>query len=184
MKKVIISAAIALFAVSAFAQRSSSSNEHGTSVSSTSKETILKGKDKGQTTSELAKSKSKNDHRQDNLNRDGKLSPKEKEARKAFRKAQAETRKADRSDNGILNGNTGDNNLHGKDVSGTATGTMLEGREKGEAVSGVARSKARNGERVKSYPESRKPAKVGRPAGSMKPSVADRTSGTGRQGNR
>lgn len=183
MKKVIISAAIALFAVSAFAQTSTSSNEHGTSVSSTSKETILEGKEKGQTVSDLARSKSKNDYRQDDLNRDGKLSPEEREARKVVRKAQAETRRADRSDDGILNGSAGDNNLHGKDVSGTATGTMLEGREKGEAVSGVARSKARNGERVQSHPESRKPANAGRPAGSMKPSGAGRPSG-GRSGNR
>ena len=61
----MISAAIALFAVSAFAQTGSTSNEHGTTVSSTSKET-------------------------DDLNKDGKLSREEKEARKTARKAEAE----------------------------------------------------------------------------------------------
>lgn len=183
MKKVIISAAIALFAVSAFAQTRSASNGQGTSVSSTSKETTLEGKEKGQAISELAKSKSNNDYRQDDLNRDGKLSREEREARRAARKADVEARRADRADDGILNGSAGDYNTHGKDVSGVATGTMLEGREKGEAVSDVARSKARNGERAQAT-GSRKPNNVGRPSAPGKSSGAGRSAGTGRRGNK
>ena len=197
MKKLILFAGISVFAVSAYAQTGTSSNEQGTTVSSTAKDNTLEGKEKGQAISEMAKSKSMS-HRQDDLNSDGKLSPEERAARKAARKAEADARRTDhmgdldaklspeerdarkaarkadaqahredRADDGILNGSAGDHNDHGKSVSDIAKDPTLEGREKGEAVSGEASSKARNGERDHGT-QSRKPENVGKPAGSGK----------------
>jgi hypothetical protein len=214
MKKLIMSAAIALLAVSAFAQSGSRSIDRDKSA----KETTLGGKEKGRVSvsDDLSKSKSENDYRQDDLNTEAKLSPEEKAARKTARKAEAQarkedgkdikrddklspeekaarktarklegkTRKADRMDDGIENGSAGNNNDHGKNVSGVARGTTLEGREKGEAVGNVARSKARNGERVNPKGTNKKPNTVLRPAGSGKPSGAGRPMGAGRKGHK
>ena len=197
MRKLILFAAIAVFATSAYAQSGSTSNEHGTTVSSSARESTLEGKEKGQAISEIAKSKSMS-HRQDDLNSAGKLSPEEKAARKAARKAEAYARRADhmgdldaklspeerdarkaarkadaqahgedRADDGIINGSAGDHNDHGKTVSDIAKDQTLEGRAKGEGVSEEARSKARNGERDHGT-HSRKPNNIGKPAGSGK----------------
>ena len=171
MKNVIISAAMALFAMSASAQSSSASNEHGKSVSSGSRETTLEGREKGKSISELAKSKSDNEYRPYDLNQDGKLSSEEKAARKAGKRAEAKSRKADRSDDGLLNGSAGDKAIHGQDVSAIAKGTQLERREKGAAVSDVARSKAKNTERVRES-AGKRPANVGRPVTAGKPASA------------
>ena len=218
MKKLIMSAAIALLAVSAFAQSGSRSIDRDKSAKKTAKETTLGGKEKGRVSvsDDLSKSKSENDYRQDDLNteaklspeekaarktarkaegqarkddgkdikRDDKLSPDEKAARKTARKAEGQTRKADRMDDEIVNGSAGDNNDHGKNVSGVARGTTLEGREKGEAVGNVARSKARSGERVNPKGTNKKPNTVLRPAGSGKPSGAGRPMGAGRKGHK
>ena len=227
MKKLILFAGISVFAISAYAQTGTSSNEQGTTVSSTARESTLEGKEKGQAISEIAESKSMS-HRQDDLNSDGKLSSEERAARKATRKAEADARRTDhmgdldaklspeerearkaarkdaevrmgdhagdlnkdgqispeerdaykasrkgdaqvrredRADDGILNGSAGDHNDHGKSVSDIAKDPTLEGREKGEAVSGEASSKARNGERDHGT-HSRKPDHAGKPAGS------------------
>lgn len=175
MKKTIIFAGLALFAVSAFAQNNTDSDSQGTAVSTVAKETTLEGKEKGQAISEIAKSKSTT-HRHDDLNNDGKLSREERKARRAERREQAE---ADRADDGIINGAADGNNVHGTAVRDIAKETALEGREKGEAIRDAARSKARNGERVQ-RPEARKPDNVGRPSGSGKPAGAGRPAGRGK----
>ncbi len=142
MKKLFLSAALAIFAVAAFAQTKTSSKSD---VSVTAKSSTNKSKEKGTEVSGTAKSQSDAEFRQDDANRDRKLSAEEKAARKEARKEEAKSRKADRTDDGLLNGSASENNVHGKAVSEIATGTILEGREKGAAISGVAKSNS-NGE--------------------------------------
>lgn len=135
MKKILLLAAIALFGISAYAQ-------------SPSKVTKVKGQDKEQT-----------DVEKDDA--DVKLSSEEKAARKAEKRAGKEAekaqrkaskeilkadRKADRDDDGIINESNVQSDSQGKEVSTLAKETTLKGREKGEAISTAARSKARNGE--------------------------------------
>ena len=182
MKKLLYAAALTIFVSSAFAQEKEPKNEQGVAVSKASNETLLEGKEKGQYISDLAKGKSNGEFRKDDLNRDGKLSAEEKEARKAARRAEAQDRKADRADDGVVNNST-DKNGHGVAVSGIAKGTTLEGREKGAAVSDAARAKARNGEKTQ-RPEMKRQdgsRKVSRPA---KPSGAGRPAGAGRPSNK
>jgi hypothetical protein len=151
MKKIMMSAAIALFAVSAFAQPTVTPPDHGRS----------------------------DEYNKYDLNQDGKLSGEERAARKAERKAEAASRRADRDDDGVLNGSAGDNNTHGKDVSSIAKGTQLEGREKGKAVSEAARSNARNGARIHDA-GSQRPTNAGRPANTGRPANAGRSAGRGK----
>jgi hypothetical protein len=158
MKKILITAAVAFFAASAFAQ-TNANDEHGKTVSATAKETTLKHKEKGEAISEAAKSKSHSEFSKDDLDRDGKLSTEEREARKAAKK---QARKDDKDDDGVINGST--NNSHGTAVSTTAKETILEGKEKGKAISDGAKSKAKNGQRAE-RPTHAKPAKVNRPTG-------------------
>ncbi|SKB39865.1 hypothetical protein [Daejeonella lutea] len=162
MKKILLSAAIALFAVSAFAQSNSASK---------------KQKDpNSQSTDKAAKDKDwKFDGDQYDVNQDGDFSPEEREARRAAKMAWKENRKADRNDDGILNGSAGHPDNHGSDVSSIARGTTLEGREKGERVRDVARSNGKSRERMQGASTANKPAKVGRTAG------AGRTTGAGRK---
>lgn len=139
MKKLILSAALAIFAVAAFAQTKAKSN---TDVSATAKGKTHKGQDKGTEVSGTAKVKSDVEFRGDDVNHDGKLSPEEKAARKETRRDETKARKADRTDDRIENGSVTDNNVHGKTVSDVATSTTLEGREKGAEISGVAKIKS------------------------------------------
>lgn len=169
MKKLIISAAIALFAVSAFAQSNNAKNKQ--------REPKQQSADRD---SKDHTDKDKLDNRQYDLNNDGIFSPEEREARKASKMARRDARKADRLDDGLLNGSNGNDN-HGRDVSGTARGTMLQGREKGEAVSDVARSNGRNGERMQGAGNTGNPERIGRPAGSGKPAGVGRPAGAGRK---
>ncbi len=142
MKKLFFSAALAIFAVTAIAQTKTNAKSD---VSVTAKGNSNKNKEKGTEVSGSAKSQSDVEFRQDDANRDGKLSAEEKAARKAAKKEETRTRKADRTDDGMSNGSGSENNIHGKTVSELATGTTLEGREKGAAISGVAKTNA-NGE--------------------------------------
>lgn len=142
MKKLFLSAALAIFAVAAVAQSKTNSKSE---VSVTAKSNTNKNKEKGTEVSGTAKSQSDVEFRQDDANRDGKLSAEERAARKEVKKEELRTRKADRTDDGLLNGSASENNIHGKTVSELATGTTLEGREKGAAISGVAKASS-NGE--------------------------------------
>lgn len=179
MKKLILSAAIALFAVSGFAQ---------------SKDSKYKREPKEQTSEREKKDKVKKDkpEREDNedmdksvydVNRDGIFSPEEKEARKTDKMARKEARKAerelDRDDDGLLNGSH-DKDNHGRDVSRTARGTEFEGREKGKTVSDVARSNGKSRDRMEGSGNTNKPAKVGRPAGMGKPAGSGKPAGVGK----
>ena len=137
MKKLFFSAALALFVVAAIAQTKTTTKSD---VSVTSKNT-KKDKEKSTEVSGTAKSKSDVEFRQDDADRDGKLSAEEKTARKEAKKS----RKSDRTDDGLLNGSGSEKNIHGKTVSELATGTTLEGREKGAAISAVAKANS-NGE--------------------------------------
>jgi hypothetical protein len=178
MKKLILSAAIALFAVTAFAQSNNGKNKQREPKEQASDREMKDKKDK------VKKDKSDNDDINDtdknvfDVNQDGIFSPEEREARKADKMARKEARKAardnDRSDDGLLNGSN-DKDTHGRDVSGTARGTTLEGREKGEAVSDVARTNGRSGDRMqRGGQQMGKPAKAARPAGSRKPAAVGR----------
>ncbi len=172
-----MSAAIALFAVTAFAQSDDAKNKSG------QKREFAKNKD--------AKDKSdkdKIDNSQYDINNDGIFSPEEREARKAEKMALKETRRADRDDDGLLNGSTRKDN-HGADVSGTARGTTLEGREKGRVISDVARSNGKSPERMqgdrmdrpdKTNRPSGAPNKGVRPAGATKPQGAAKPHGAGK----
>ncbi len=168
-----MSAAIALFAVSAFAQSDDAKNKQG------QEREYAKNKDKSD--------KDKFDNAQYDVDDDGIFSPEERDARKADKIAWKADRKADRradkSDDGLLNGSTHKDN-HGRDVSGTARGTTLEGREKGKAVSDIARSNGQSGERMQGAGMS-KPAKAARPSGSpdkaARPSGSGKSSGAGRK---
>lgn len=142
MKKLLFSAALAIFAVTAVAQTKTNSKSD---VSVTAKNKTDKNKEKGTEVSGTAKSQTDVEFRQDDANRDGKLSAEEKAARKQAKKEESRTRKADRTDDGISNGSASENNIHGKAVSELATETTLEGREKGAAISGLAKTNA-NGE--------------------------------------
>lgn len=171
MKKLVLSAAIALFAVSAFAQSNNVKNkqrEHKEHASDRMEKDKVK-KDKSD--------KDDIDNNVYDVNQDGIFSPEEREARKADKMARKETRKADRdmdrNDDGLLNGSTERDN-HGRDVSGTARGTNLEGREKGGAVSDVARTNGGSGDRIQRGGQTGKPAKVVRPSGSRKPAAVGR----------
>lgn len=175
MKKIFFSALIAVFAVSAFAQPGKNKNEQNKMIKVDSKEAKI-GREKAKPTSDDPKDKFDNDYTRFDLNNDGIFSPEEKAARKTAKRAY----KADRKDDGILNGSAGDHNTHGKDVSRVAKETTLEGREKGKAVSDVARSKARKGENVKPT-VNRKPEKIVRPAGAGKPATTGRPMGAGRK---
>jgi len=156
-----MSAAIALFAISAFAQSNNAKNKQG--------QQREYAKDKAKT----GKDKSDNNY---DLNNDGTFSSEERETRKADKMARRENRRADRQDDGLLNGSNNKDN-HGRDVSGTARGTMLEGREKGKAVSDAARSNGKSRERMQGGGNTNRPETVGRPAG------AGRSSGTGSKKN-
>ena len=175
MKKIFFSALIAVFAVSAFAQSSNNNNEQNKMRKADAKEAKI-ARDKVKPSSDEPKDKFDNDYTRFDLDKDGSLSPEEKAARKTAKRAY----KADRKDDGMLNGSAGDHNTHGKDVSGVAKETTLEGREKGKAVSDVARSKARNGEHAKPTVD-RKPEKMGRPTGAGKPATTGRPMGSGRK---
>ncbi|SKB27019.1 hypothetical protein [Daejeonella lutea] len=171
MKKLVLSAAIALLAVTAFAQ----TNTNRTRQRET-KEQVLDRLGKDHT----KKNKGDIDHIDKSVydvNQDGVFSPEEKEARKAAKMARKETRKAnrelDRNDDGLLNGST-DRDNHGRDVSGTARGTDRQGREKGEAVSDVARTNGRSGDRMTRGGQTATPGKATRPAGSRKPTAVGR----------
>ncbi|MDP3467773.1 MAG: hypothetical protein Q8S11_05530 [Daejeonella sp.] len=156
MKKLIMSAAIALFAVSAFAQ-SNDKTKQG------QQREYAKDKDKTD--------KGRTEHKYD-VNNDGIFSPEERETRKADKMGRRADRKADRRDDGLLNGSN-DKNMHGRDVSGTARGTMHEGREKGKAVSDVARSNGKSRERMQGVGNTNRPD-GGRPAGAGRPGGAGR----------
>ena len=184
MKKVLLSTAIALFAVSTFAQSGSTSDVREKYAKKTKKETTLDGKENSRVSADVSKAKSESDYRQDDLNKKAKLSREEKVARKTAKKAKGKIRKADRMDDGIVNGSAGDNNDHGKNVSGVARGTTLEGREKGETVSNVARSKSRNGESVNRKVTNKKPNRVVKPAGSGKSSGVRRPMGAEHKGHK
>ncbi|MES3019918.1 MAG: hypothetical protein V4721_19180 [Bacteroidota bacterium] len=95
MKKLIVLSAIALFAVSASAQTAATRNGHGKEVSTHTRETTFKGKEKGESVRDLAKAK-----RDDDMDNDIKLSQEEKDARKAARNAEKEARKAQRVNEG------------------------------------------------------------------------------------
>lgn len=82
MKRLIVLSAIALLAVSASAQTGASSNGHGKTVSTHTRETTLKGKEKGESVRDLAKA-----NRGDEMDNDIKFTKEEKDARKAARKA-------------------------------------------------------------------------------------------------
>lgn len=165
MKKVFISAAIVLFAVTAFAQSDNDKNKQG------QQREFARNKD----TKEKS-DKDKIDNSEYDINNDGIFSPEEREARKADKIARKETRKADRSDDGLLNGSVRKDN-HGRDVSGTARGTTYEGREKGQAVSDVARSNGKSPEKMRGTGMHR-PEKTVRPAGT--PDKAVRPAGGGK----
>ncbi|MES2875805.1 MAG: hypothetical protein V4708_18925 [Bacteroidota bacterium] len=142
MKKLFLSAALAIFAVAAIAQTKTNAKSD---VSVEAKTNTNKNKDKGTEVSGTAKSQTDVEFRQDDANRDGKLSAEERAARKEAKKEEVRSRKADRTDDGIMNGSASENNIHGKTVSELATGTTLEGREKGAAISSVAKANS-NGE--------------------------------------
>jgi hypothetical protein len=142
MKKLFLSAALAIFAVAAFAQTKTRSKSD---VSVTAKSNTNKSKEKGTEVSGTAKAKSDTEFRQDDAKSGGKLSAEGRSGRKEARKDEAKSRKTDRTDDGLLNGSASDNNIHGKTVSEIATGTTLEGSEKGAAASGVAKVNS-NGE--------------------------------------
>ncbi len=175
MKKILFSALITVFAFSAFAQPGKNKNQQNKMNKADAKEAKI-GREKAKPTSDDPKDKFDNDYTRFDVNKDGIFSPEEKAARKTAKRAF----KADRKDDGILNGSAGDHNTHGKDVSGVAKGTTLEGREKGKAVSDVARSKARKGENVNPKVNS-KPQKIARPAGAGKPAKTARPMGAGRK---
>ncbi|MBC7757995.1 MAG: hypothetical protein H7069_04000 [Phormidesmis sp. FL-bin-119] len=175
MKKVFLSALIAVFAVSAFAQTGKNKNEANKMIKADAKEAKI-AREKVESPSDDPKDKFDNDQSRFDINNDGIFSPEEKVARKTAKRAY----KADRYDDGILNGSANDHNNHGKDVSGLATGTSLEGREKGKAVSDLAGSKARKAERVQPTGD-RKPKNVGRHTGAGKPATTGRPMGAGRK---
>ncbi|MEJ7694382.1 hypothetical protein [Daejeonella sp.] len=131
MKKIILSAAMALFVVTAFAQ---TKTQVKTDVSASAKSNTNKDKQKSAEVSGTAKSDV--EFKTDDLNRDGKMSKDEKAARKARKDAN----KAERSDESRMDQSGSEKNAHGKAVSEIATETTLEGREKGAAISGVAKS--------------------------------------------
>ncbi|HEY1009833.1 MAG TPA: hypothetical protein VGE58_06960 [Daejeonella sp.] len=173
MKKLILSAAIALFTVTAFAQTNNGKNknkQHEPMEQNSDRE----AKDK---TRKDKSDKDGVDHSVYDVNQDGVFSPEEKEARKADKMARKEARKAerdlDRNDDGLLNGSTGKDN-HGGNVSGTTRATDLQGREKGEAVSGVARTNGRGGDRIQRGGNTGNSGKAARPAGSRKPTAVGR----------
>lgn len=180
MKKLVLSAAIALFAVTAFAQTNNGKNKQREPKEQTSDR---EKKDK------VKKEKTDRDDQEDidksvyDVNQDGIFSPEEREARKGDKMARKEARKGerdmDRRDDGLLNGSNGKDN-HGRDVSGTARGTDLEGRAKGERVSDVARSNGKSRERMEGSGNTNKPAKVGRPAGMGKPAGSGKPAGVGK----
>ncbi|MGB4400990.1 MAG: hypothetical protein WBJ10_16580, partial [Daejeonella sp.] len=142
MKKLFFSAALALFAVAAVAQ---TKTKVKSDVSVTAKSKTEKNKEKGTEVNGDARAKSDVEFRQDDANRDGKLSAEEKTARKEAKKEETRARKADRVDDGSSKGSGSENNIHGKAVSELATGTTLEGSEKGAAISGLAKTNS-NGE--------------------------------------
>ncbi|WP_411272716.1 hypothetical protein [Daejeonella sp.] len=142
MKKLFFSAALALFALVAVAQTETTSKSD---VKVTAKSKTKKDKEKVAEVNGTAKSESELKFRQDDLNDDTKLSGEEKAARKKVKKEKFKNQKADRTDDGLLNGSASGKNIHGKAVSELATGTTLEGREKGAAISGLAKTNS-NGE--------------------------------------
>lgn len=156
MKKILLSAAIALFAVTAFAQSNNASNTQR-NANNQSADRTARDMDW------------KFDSEQYDLNKDGEFSPEERAARKAAKTAWKENRKADRRDDGILNGSAGHPDNHGGDVSSTARGTTYEGREKGERVSEVARSNGKSRDRMEDAGTSTRPAKAPRTTGSGRP---------------
>lgn len=179
MKKIFLSALITVFAVSAFAQIGKNKNEQNKMKKANAKEAKIERQEVDQADDD-SKVKFDNDGTRFDVNNDGLLSPEEKMARKTAKRAYKADR-ADRADDGILNGSAGDHNTHGKDVSGLAKETTLEGREKGKAVSDMAGSKARKGDKVKPATGDRKPQHMGRPAGAGKPSAKGRPMGAGRK---
>jgi hypothetical protein len=131
MKKIILSAAMALFVVAAYAQTGKVKSD----ASVNGKAHAHKGRQSAEVS---GNTKSEVEFKTDDLDRDGRMSKDEKAARKARRDAE----RPDRSDDRMKDGSRSENNAHGKAVSEVATGTSLEGREKGAAVSEVARSKS------------------------------------------
>jgi hypothetical protein len=165
MKKILLSATIALFAVTAFAQSNNGKNKDRVNKELASDR--VKDKAEKDRSEKVRKEKDRTeDYRTENnkydVNNDGIFSPEEKEARKADKMARKEARNGERdlADDGLLNGSSTKDN-HGRDVSGTARGTEYEGREKGKAVSDVARSNGKSREGM----QGGKPARVGKPAG-------------------
>ncbi len=161
MKKLILSAAIALFAVSAFAQNNNAKDKQKAP------------KDRTDKTAKVKEEKEKFDNSSYDLNNDGIFSPEERQARKAEKIARKETRKADKDDDGILNGSA-DRDNHGSVVSATAKGTTYKGKEKGEAVSDVARTNGKSAERIQGGGSTARPAKAAKPAGAGKPAGVGR----------
>ncbi len=138
MKKLIFSAALAIFAVTALAQTKTSSKSD---VSVAAKGTT-ENKGKGAEVSATAKTRSEVELRR---NEDRKMSPEEKAARKEAKKERNASRKPERTDDDLKDGTASESNAHGKAVSEVATSTTLEGREKGALISGVAKANS-NGE--------------------------------------
>lgn len=179
MKKIFLSALITVFAVSAFAQTGKNKNEQNKMKKADAKEAKIE-RQEVDLADDDSKVKFDNDGTRFDVNNDGILSPEEKMARKTAKRAYKADRK-DRADDGILNGSAGDHNTHGKDVSGLARETTLEGREKGKAVSDMAGSKAKNTDKVRPAVGDRKPQHTERHMGAGKPSAKGRPMGAGRK---
>jgi hypothetical protein len=144
MKKILLFAVITLLGISAYAQ-------------SSSEDTKVKNQEKEQSDVDREDSEIK-------LTKEEKSARKlerraTRDAEKADRKASKEIRKADRKadmeDDGINNESNIKPDSHGSIVNATARETTLEGREKGEAVSSVANSKARKSEKLKAEPKAK-----------------------------